>query len=84
MTNNLITLYTTTWCGYCKNLKKQLLAKGIPFQEIDIEQDPKAAEHVGKINGGNQVVPTLEFWDSTTMTNPRIGDVESKLAERQS
>jgi len=32
-------------------------------------------------NGGNQTVPTLLFSDGTTMTNPPIRDVVTKVAE---
>ena len=32
-----ITMFSTTWCGYCKRLKKQLDASGIGYTEINIE-----------------------------------------------
>ena len=41
-----LTMYTTTWCGFCKRLKRQLAADGIEMAEVDIEQDPAAAEFV--------------------------------------
>lgn len=77
---NKVTMYTTSWCGYCKNLKKQLGAKGIEFTEIDIENEPEAAQIIAAVNGGNHVVPTVQFWDGTTMTNPSANEVEEKLA----
>ncbi len=81
MSDNNVTMYSTTWCGYCRNLKKQLDAKGIGYTEINIEEDPAAADRVEKVNGGNQVVPTLEFSDGSTLTNPSASDVQKKLAE---
>jgi mycoredoxin len=75
-----LTMYTTTWCGYCYRLKKILKAEGIRFKEVDIEADPAAAEFVASVNGGNQTVPTLKFADGTTMTNPSGAEVKSKLA----
>ncbi|MDX6738837.1 glutaredoxin domain-containing protein [Actinocorallia sp. A-T 12471] len=54
-----LTMYTTQWCGFCKRLKAQLARDGIPMQEIDIERDPKAAEFVASVNGGNMTVPTV-------------------------
>ncbi|MFC5369799.1 mycoredoxin [Arcanobacterium bovis] len=81
MAQELLTIYTTTWCGYCKNLKKQLDAKGIAYREVDIEADPQAADRVAEVNGGDRIVPTVEFWDSSTLTNPRAAEVESKLSE---
>ena len=37
-------MYTTSWCGYCRNLKKQLARAGIEIAEVDIEHDQAAAE----------------------------------------
>ena len=76
-------MYSTTWCGYCKRLKSQLGRLGVTFEEINIEEVPGTAEMVGKINGGNQVVPTLVFSDRTAMTNPSANAVVAKLASLQ-
>jgi mycoredoxin len=48
--------------------------------EIDIEQDPAAAEFVMSVNGGNQTVPTVVFPDGTAMTNPSAAQVRERLA----
>jgi mycoredoxin len=73
-------MYSTTWCGYCKRLKSQLADLGVTFEEINIEEVPGTAEIVEKVNGGNQVVPTLVFSDGTAMTNPSAKAVVEKLA----
>ena len=78
MSGQLI-MYTTQWCGFCKNLKRQLARDGIEITEIDIEQDPAAAEFVESVNGGNQTVPTLVFPDGTTMVNPSAAQVRERL-----
>ncbi len=75
-----VTMYSTTWCGYCARLKAQMGREGIEFVEVDIEQDPEAAEFVMSVNGGNQTVPTLLFPDGTAATNPAIKDVVAKMA----
>ena len=75
-----VTMYSTVWCGYCKRLKTALKAEGISYTEIDIEQDPAAADFVGSVNNGNHVVPTVMFPDGSTLTNPSIKDVKAKLA----
>jgi mycoredoxin len=75
-----VTMYTTSWCGYCFRLKKVLKAEGIKFSEVDIEADPAAAEFVASVNGGNQTVPTLKFADGSTLTNPSGAEVKAKLA----
>ena len=79
MSGQLI-MYTTPWCGFCRNLKRQLARDGIEMTEIDIEQDPAAAEYVMSVNGGNQTVPTVLFPDGTAMTNPSAAQVRERLA----
>jgi mycoredoxin len=74
------TMYSTPWCGYCHRLKGQLKRAGIKFREVDIEQQPEAAELVEKVNNGNQTVPTVVFPDGTAMTNPSLAEIADKLA----
>lgn len=74
-----ITMYSTPWCGYCRRLKAQLDRAGIAFAEVDIEQDPKSADYVMSVNGGNAVVPTLLFADGSALTNPSLAQVKAKL-----
>ena len=81
MANAALTVYTTSWCGFCHRLKTVLKSDGISYDEIDIEQDPAAAEFVGSVNGGNRTVPTVKFADGSTLTNPSAAEVEAKLAE---
>ena len=75
-----VTMYTTSWCGYCFRLKKMLKAEGISFKEVDIEADPAAAQFVASVNFGNQTVPTVKFADGSTLTNPSGTEVRAKLA----
>ena len=79
-TEPALTMYSTTWCGYCRRLKIQLDQAGISYVEIDIEDDPASAEFVGSVNGGNHVVPTVKFADGTTATNPTLAAVKQALA----
>ena len=74
-----ITMYSTTWCGYCQRLKAQMGREGIEYVEVDIERDPEAAAFVESVNGGNQTVPTLLYPDGSAETNPSIGQVKARL-----
>ena len=76
-----VTMYTTSWCGYCVRLKKLMQREGIEWAEVDIEQDPSAADIVMAANGGNRTVPTLVFRDGTALTNPSIDQVKTALAQ---
>jgi mycoredoxin len=75
-----LTMYTTTWCGFCRNLKSQLARSGIEIAEVDIERDEAAAEFVMSVNGGNQTVPTVVFPDGSVLTNPSAAQVKAQLA----
>jgi len=75
-----VTMYTTTWCGYCVRLKKLMQREGIEYAEVDIETDDSAADRVMQANGGNRTVPTLVFPDGSALTNPSIDQVKAQLA----
>ena len=75
----MLTMYSTTWCGFCHRLRSQLDREGIGYRIVDIERDPAAAEFVMGVNGGNQTVPTVRFADGSTMTNPTINQVKQQL-----
>lgn len=75
-----VTMYSTSWCGFCRRLKSQLDQAGITFDEIDIERDPAAARFVEGVNGGNQTVPVIRFADGATKTNPSLAQVQEALA----
>ncbi|TCJ31237.1 mycoredoxin [Nocardioides jejuensis] len=76
-----LTMYSTTWCGYCHRLKSQLDREGIAYQVVDIEKNEDAAFLVMQVNGGNQTVPTLVYADGSAHTNPSLAQVKAKIAE---
>ena len=48
--NAQVVMYATEWCGYCKQTRRFLDSKGIPFKEYDIEKSTegrKAYEALG-------------------------------------
>ncbi|MEV0926423.1 mycoredoxin [Streptomyces spongiicola] len=80
-----LTMYSTTWCGYCRRLKSQLDREGISYVEINIEEDPQSAAFVEKANNGNQTVPTVlvvspNGGENIVMTNPSLAQVKQALA----
>jgi mycoredoxin len=80
----MLTMYTTTWCGYCVRLKRILDREGIVFDEVNIEQEETAAETVAQVNGGSQTVPTLVLSDGTALTNPSLDEVKTALSRMAS
>jgi len=79
----MLTVYSTSWCGYCHRLMSQLDREGIAYRVIDIERDDAAADFVMSVNGGNQTVPTVLFDDGTALTNPTVSEVRLQLASDQ-
>jgi glutaredoxin 3 len=59
MSEAKVTIYTTTWCGFCKMAKNYMLQLGIPFVEKDVEQDEKAA-HESVEKSGQMGVPVID------------------------
>lgn len=81
-----VTMYSTTWCGYCRRLKGQMEREGIAYTEVNIENDPASADFVMSVNGGNQTVPTLVIFGADgapawTATNPSLAQVKAAVAE---
>jgi mycoredoxin len=76
-----LTMYTTNWCAFCRRLKSQLAAEGIEIAEVNIEEEPSAADYVMSVNGGFQTVPTVVFPDGSSMTNPSLADVKRRLSD---
>jgi len=66
-----IIFYTTPWCGDCKLAKEFLAERDIPFEEVDIDQRPEAAEIVMKLNDGMRKVPTLDV-EGTIVSGDRF------------
>ncbi|HET8884164.1 MAG TPA: glutaredoxin domain-containing protein [Candidatus Saccharimonadales bacterium] len=57
-----ITIYSTTWCAFCKTEKQYLDKLGIAYTEKDIEADKAAYEELMEKNGGAfQGVPVTDI-----------------------
>ncbi|MFE2377948.1 mycoredoxin [Streptomyces sp. NPDC059398] len=79
-----VTMYSTTWCGYCRRLKGQMDREGIAYTEVNIEHDADSAAFVEKANGGNQTVPTVQVvsdsGSESVLTNPSLAQVKQAMA----
>ncbi len=65
-----IKMYTTTWCGDCRNAKRFLKEQGVAYEEINIEEEEGAADYVMKVNNGKRKVPTFEVGGRTFNLSP--------------
>jgi len=57
---NQITVYTTSTCPFCDQMKNFLNEKELPFQEVNVQQDPIAANRLVKTTG-QMGVPQTEI-----------------------
>ena len=69
-----VILFWRQGCSYCASLRFQLEKTGLPLVEINIWDDPRAAESVRTITGGNETVPTVVVGDFA-MVNPSASQV---------
>ncbi len=74
-----IIFYGVSWCGDCRRARQVFLQKGIPFIEVDIDQDSQAAEFIKGLNHGNRSVPTIVFPDGSHLTEPSTLALGKKL-----
>jgi glutaredoxin 3 len=47
-----VQMYTTRWCGYCVRAKALLESRGIPFEEISLDDDPGFRRRLMDLTGG--------------------------------
>lgn len=46
-----VKIYSTTWCAYCKAQKKFLDEQKVKYTDVDVEQDPEAAQEMVQLSG---------------------------------
>ena len=54
-----VEVYTTKICPYCVRAKSLLKSKGIPFEEIDVTDDPELRAKMTELSGGRRTVPEI-------------------------
>jgi len=47
-----ITMYTTSWCGYCVRAKMLLDSLDLPYEEINLDDDPHFRQRLLDLTGG--------------------------------
>ncbi len=59
-----VSVYTTNYCGYCVAAKNLLKAKDIPYQEIDVSNDPAMRQELVQ-RTGRRTVPQIFIGDES-------------------
>jgi glutaredoxin 3 len=47
-----VRIYTTRWCGYCVRAKTLLEARGVPYEEVGLDDDPAFRQTLYELTGG--------------------------------
>ncbi|HET8553011.1 MAG TPA: glutaredoxin 3 [Gammaproteobacteria bacterium] len=53
-----VTIYTTSWCGFCRRAKALLDEKGVTYHEIDVEAEPGGRAEMAQ-RSGRRTVPQI-------------------------
>lgn len=69
----------TLWSANSHSIKDFLARSQIQYKWLDIEQDSKAREMVDAVNNGNHQLPVLFFPDGSTLVDPDITTVGTKV-----
>jgi glutaredoxin 3 len=59
-----VTMYTTTVCPFCTQAKRLLREHGVPYDEINVEDDPNLRIEMMTRAAGRRTVPQI-FIDET-------------------
>ena len=60
MSDSKVTVYSTTWCGFCKVAKQYFDSKKIAYDEVDVEKDMEAAKQIVE-ETGQMGVPVIRI-----------------------
>ena len=80
-----IRVYTTRWCGYCVRAKALLRSRGLPFEEVSLDDEPAFRETLYDLTGG-WTVPQITIGDEVIggytelWRLDRSGGLDAKLA----
>ena len=54
-----IVMYSTAWCGYCRQARSLLEHKGVAFHEIRVDEEASQREAMRQRSGGRRTVPQI-------------------------
>ena len=55
-----VIVYSTNWCPWCTRVKDFLKEKKIPFKDINVENNPEAAQEMAN-KSGQMGVPVVDI-----------------------
>ena len=58
-----VTMYSTSFCGYCDRARALLQRKGVQVNEIKVDEDPADRAAMLQRTGGRRTVPQIFIGD---------------------
>ncbi len=55
-----VVLFSTSTCSWCRRVKRYFKEHRVPFKEVDVERDPKAARDIVR-KTGQTGVPVIKI-----------------------
>ena len=74
-----ITVFGAYWCPDCRRSKQFLGEHQVPYNWVDIEQDPGGEQIVLEKNHGRRIIPTILFPDGSILVEPTNAALAAKL-----
>ena len=78
-----IRVYGTPWCGDCRRAKQLLVEQRVPYEWIDVDNEPEGLHYVQQVNDGKRIIPTIVFEDGSILVEPSNAELAAKLRIRQ-
>ena len=75
-----VVLYSLPYCPDCRDIRRFLTERDVPFQEIDLAQSPGAVMDMLKANGGRRSAPTVRI-GSQVLVDPQQAELEAALKQ---
>ena len=80
-----IRIYTTRWCGYCYRAKALLEARGLPYEEVSLDEDPAYRQTLRRLTGGWTLPQVVIGGDpiggyTELLALARSGELDARLA----
>lgn len=77
-----ITVYGAPWCPDCRRAKTFLNSHKIPFEWVDVDEDPSGLAKVQELQSGGRTIPTIVFPDGSMLLEPSDEELAAKLSIR--
>jgi glutaredoxin len=74
-----VKVYGADWCPMTRRSLDHLRLLGVPFDYIDIEENPDASAWVKAKNGGKEKKPTIDI-DGRILSEPTNDELDAALA----